>query len=391
MANVFLTPDVVAKEALVLLQSNLVVTQLFSRRYEADLNAGSKVGDRIRIRRRSKGVVDEYNGTSVNVRDIAETNTSLVLEKHFDATIKITDKERTLDIVDFSEQILAPRMIEMGERIDSYGLTKLASLPQAAGPSETAPAGLPDSIADMALVEKTLNDLKVPMAPRFQIASTEYKATLLGVDSFVEVDKSGADTALRRSEIGAIMGFDTFMAQNVDTSTFTSGTQTGIVIDNGAGGNTNNRANSTTITYDGGDVAAGTLLEGDIVEIAGYGGVVVAADAVATTGAGTFTIREPLREDLDDDAAGTVYDGGGNTRALHGAVFHPDAFAFVAVPLDLPTGTEAAYMADPATGLAIRAVYDYDRDLKSDVLSLDILVGAEMVDGRLGAQIVKNI
>ena len=40
-------------------------------------------------------------------------------------------------------------------------------------------------------------------------------------------------------------------------------------------------------------------------------------------------------------------------------------------------------------GLSIRVVYDYDRDLKSDVLSLDVLCGAKMVDGRLGGQILK--
>ncbi len=391
MANTFLTPDQIAREALVLLQSNLVALNTFSRRYETDLNPGSKIGDSIRIRRRSQGVVDEYDGVSVTVRDIQESNTSITLERHFDATIRITDRERTLDIVDFSEQVLAPRFVEMGERIDSYALSKLVDLPNVAGPSEDSPAALPDSIASMALVEKTLNDLKVPLAPRYQLASTEYKATLLGVDSFVEVDKSGADTALRRAEIGTIMGFDTYMGQNVPTSTFTSGTQTALVIDNGAGGNTNNQRGATTLTYDGGSVAAGTLIAGDIIEIAGYGNVVVAANATATSGAGTFTIREPLREPLTDNAAATVYDGGGNTRQCHGAVFHPDALAFVAVPLDLPTSAEAAYMQDPATGLAIRAVFDYDRNLKSDVLSLDILIGAAVVDGRLGAQIVKNI
>ena len=388
MTNTFLTPDIIAAEALVLLQSNLVSTRLFSRRYEADLNPGSKRGDTIRLRRRSQGVVDEYNGTSIIIRDIDETNINVTLEKHFDASIRITDRERTLDIVDFSEQVLAPRMVEMGEVIDAYALTKLADLPNPAGPSETTPAALPASIVDMALVEKTLNDLKVPNTPRYQIASTLYKATLLGVDAFVEVDKSGADSALRLAQIGPIMGFNTFMAQNVDTATFTSGTQTTMVVD---GGGSPVPAGSTTIPYDGGAVAAGTLVVGDIVNIAGYGNVVIATLDTASTGSGNIIIKEPLREDVADDAAAVNYDGGAATRQLHGAVFHPDAFAFVSVPLDLPTGAEAAYMQDPATGLSIRAVYDYDRDLKADVLSLDILIGAAMVDGRLGGQILLNI
>ena len=385
MANIFLTPDVIAREALVLLQSNLVATRLFDRRFENDLNAGAKVGDTIRIRRRSQGVVDEYNGSTVTVRDIQETSYTITLEKHFDATVKITSTDRTLDLLDFSEQVLAPRMVEMGEKIDSYALTKLNDIPNVAGPSEDAPAALPSSISDMALVEKTLNDLKVPMRPRFQIVSTEYKATLLGVDSFVEVDKSGSDSALRDAEIGRLSGFESFMDQNVDSTTFTSGTQTAAVV-NGA-----LLKGVSSIVYDGAAVAAGTLIEGDIITIAGYGNAVIAANSAASSNAGTLTIKEPLREDVADDVVITVYDGGGNTRQLHGAVFHPQCLAFVAVPLDKPASADSSFFNDPATGLSIRAVFDWDRDLKSDVLSLDILVGARMIDGRMGAQVVKNI
>ena len=184
------------------------------------------------------------------------------------------------------------------------------------------------------------------------------------------------------------MGLSSFMAQNVDTSTHTSGTALSAVVD---GGGNPLAAGSTVIPYDGANGAAVTFLTDDILTIAGYGNVVVAADETASGSAGSITIKEPLREEVADDAGITVYDGNGQTRQNHGAVFHPDAFAFVSVPLDLPTGAEAAYMQDPATGLSIRAVYDYDRDLKADVLSLDILVGAAMVDGRLGAQVVKNI
>ncbi len=388
MANSFLTPNIIAAEALVLLQSNLVATRLFSRRYEADLNPGSKVGDTIRLRRRSQGVVDEYTGSSITIRDIQETNINLVLEKHFDASIRITDRERTLDIIDFSEQVLAPRMVEMGEVIDTYALTKLANIPNVAGPSSAAPAALPASIAAMALVEKTLNDQKVPLRPRYQIVSTEYKATILGVESFVEVDKSGADSALRLAEIGPIMGLSSFMAQNVDTSVHTSGTGTTALVD---GGGVPVPKGASSLSLDGAAGATDTYLVGDIVAIAGYGNVVVAADVTFSGNAGIITIVEPTREDIADNAVTTVYDGGGNDREQHGAVFHPDCLAFVSAPLDLPAGAEAAYIQDPATGLSIRAVYDYDRDLKADVLSLDILVGALMVDGRLGAQIVKDV
>lgn len=381
MANTFLNPDIVAREALVLLQSELVATRLFSRDYETDLNAGAKVGDTIRIRRRGAGVVDEYNGSTVTIRDITETSIPLTLEKHFDATVKITDRERTLDIVSFSQQVLAPRMVEMGEKIDAYALTKLKDLPNVAGPADVS---LPNSIADMALVRKALNDLKVPMSPRFQIVSTEYEATLLGVGEFVKVNESGETSALREAELGSLMGFRSFMAQNVDTTEHTAGTGTTAAV------SADVAAGATSIPYDTAAGATDTFLAGDIVTIAGYGNVVVDADVTSVANAGTLTIREPLREAVADTTGLTLYDGNEGTYEHHGAAFHPNALAFVAVPLDTPMAAESSYIQDPVTGLSIRATYDYDRDLKSDVLSLDILVGAKMIDGRLGAQILKS-
>lgn len=405
MPNIFLTPSVIAREALVLLQSNLVTQRLFSRRYESTLNGSSKVGETISIRRRSRGVVDEYNGSTVTVRDVEETSIPLRLEKHFDATIRITDRERTMNLVDFSEQILAPRMVEMGEKIDQYGLTKLFQLPNCAGPSEFAlgPGTIPTTIGDWANVDKTANDLKMPLNPRVGIISTTQKAVILSQDAFVGVDKSGDDSALRAARVGPIMNFDLYMGQNVNTATFTSGTMTGALVNNGAG----ILIGATSIAYDTANGAAVTLRVGDIVRIffAGstgdYQDCVVAGPAGAgvygalavtsSANAGTFTIFEPLRQAIADNATITVYDGGGNTRQNHGVVFHPDAFAFVAVPLDLPVGTPASYVQDEASNLSMRAVFDYDRNLKSDVLSLDILCGAGMVDGRLGAQLIRNI
>ena len=410
MANTFLSPSVIAREALVLLQSNLVTQRLFSRRYEAELNPGAKVGDTVLIRRRGRGVVAEYDGsTAPTINDIVETSIPIKLEKHFDATIRITDRERTLSLVDFSEQVLAPRMVEMGEKIDQYGLTKLFQLPNVAGPAEfgiaTASVPVPTTIADWAACDKTLNDLKVPLNPRVGIISTLQKATILSQDAFVGVDKSGDDSALRAARVGPVMNFDLYMGQNVDTTTFTRGTATsaGTLASAAAAG-------ATSISITGAaPTGSGTFVVGDIIRVfvSGSSGEyqdcvirgstgneargTVVATAAATTGNATLQIFEPLRQQCNSGATVSIYRGAGTTRQQHGALFHPDAFAFVAVPLDLPVGTPASYVSDPASNLSMRAVFTYDRQFKGDILSLDCLVGAAMVDGRLGAQIVRHL
>ena len=382
MANTFLTPSVIAREALLLLESNMVAASLFDRRYESMFTGNEKVGDTITIRRRDDAAVTEYNGSTVTEQELTETGVTLQLEKHYDATIKVTSVDMTLEIQQFSEQILAPTMLNIAETVDAYALTKLKDLPNVFGPSASAVGALPASIADMASVRKGMNDLKIPMRGRMQIASTEYEQELLSVDSFVEADKAGTTQALREASIGRLLGLDTFMDQNVDSTTHTTGAGGEAGTINGAHAK---GATSLTVASMGN---AATYLTNDILNIAGYGGVVVAANATMDgSGDGTITIKEPLRDAVADTTVITPYETD-DSWELHGAAFHPRAFAFATVPLALPQGGfGSANMAD--RGLSIRVVYDYDRNLKSDVLSLDVLCGAKMVDGRLGGQILK--
>lgn len=381
MANTFLTPNVIAREALLLLESNMVSGQLFDRRYTANFTGNEKVGDTVTIRRRDSAPVTEYNGSSVTPADLIETGADLKLEKHFDSTIKVTSKDMTLELEDFSEQILAPNVLAIAEVVDAYALTKLKDLPNVFGPSETAVGALPASIADMAAIDKGMNDLKIPTSGRVQVVSTEYKASLLGVSSFVEADKSGSTASLRKASIGELLGIETFMDQNVDTTVHTTGVSGEAGTVNGA------LAKGATSMVAASFGANATYLLNDIINIAGYGGVVVAANATMDgAGAGTITFKEPLRAAVADATVITPYETD-DTWELHGAAFHPRCFAFASVPLALPQGGIGASIQD--RGLSIRAVWDYDRNLKSDVISLDVLVGAKMVDGRLGGQILK--
>lgn len=384
MANTLLTLDLVAREALMLLRSTLVGSRLFDRRYEASFTGDEAVGDTIRVRRRGVGTVREFS-SSITVDDITETKVDLTLEKHYDVSFAVTSKQWTLDLQNFSEQLLAPNVLALAEQVDAYALTKMKDLPNVGGPSESSPAALPTTVAHLAAIDRKLNDQKVPMGDRVQLVSPTYKEALLSIDSFVEADKRGdGGTAIEGARMGRLMAMNHFMDQNVPTATHTSGTQTSAVV-NGAVA-----AGATSIVYDGAAVATGTLKEGDIITIAGYGNAVIAADSAAVSNAGTLTIKEPVKNGgIADDAAITVYDGGGNTRKLQGAAFHPRAFAMASVPLAIPMEAEGAIA--EYEGLAIRVIRDYDINAKKSIISLDCLVGATLIDGALGCQVIQNI
>lgn len=390
MANTLLTPTEIAMEALILVQSNMVAARLMDRSYEGEIREG-KVGESIQIRRRRNGTINEWTpGGGLTVDDITESPITITLEKHFDASVQVGQRERQFDIRSFSSQILEPQMVAMAEAIDAYALTKVRDLPEFVGASATAPlADLPDSSADLAAVRRKLNELKVPMTSRFHVVSPQYEESLLSASEFTKVNEAGSPDALRRAELGSLLGLSTFMDQNVEDSTHTTGTGTTADVD---GGGNPLAVGSTSIPYDNASGATDTFLEGDIVNVAGYGNVVVAADETSVGNAGTLTIREPLRDPVADGATLTLVDGGGNDYQSHGAAFHPRAFALVAPALQPHDhAPESTTVTDPRTGLSIRITFDYDRTEKADVMSVDCLLGVKMVDGRLGAQILLGV
>ena len=106
MANTFLTPEVVAKEALMVLSSNLVMADLVHRDYADDFVA---VGDTVSIRKPAKFVAKNFTGTA-EAQDITEGSVSVKLDRFRDVTVAVTAKELSLDIADFSAQVVEPAM-----------------------------------------------------------------------------------------------------------------------------------------------------------------------------------------------------------------------------------------------------------------------------------------
>lgn len=66
-----------------------------------------------------------------------------------------------------------------------------------------------------------------------------------------------------------------------------------------------------------------------------------------------------------------------------GLAFHKTALALASAPLALPRSNEWGAM-ESYKGLSLRIVSDYDMDLKSDVISVDILFGTKTLDANRG-------
>lgn len=210
MANTILTPDIIAREALMVLRNNAVMANLVHRDYSDEFVAG--VGDTITIRKPAKFEAKEFNGTKIDVQAITETGVSVKMDKHLDVSFAVTSKELTMDIADFSAQLLVPAMQAFADKIDSYILGLKTDVTN----SVTATAAIQNDIID---ARAFLTKSATPLADRRFVYDTDTESKLLKTDLFISAEKVGDEgTALREASLGRKFGMDFYVDQNADTA-----------------------------------------------------------------------------------------------------------------------------------------------------------------------------
>ena len=206
--NNILTPDIIAREALMVLRNNAVMAKLVHRDY-SDEFVGA-VGDTITIRKPATFVTDEFTG-EIRVQEATETGVEVKMDKHLDVSISVTAKQMTMDIKDFSAQILVPAMQAFADKIDKYLIALEAEatnrVPHASG--AFAPA-------DMIAARKCLVENAAPLADRRFVVGAAAEADLLNNELFVSAEKVGdTGTALREASLGKKFGMEIYVDQNI--------------------------------------------------------------------------------------------------------------------------------------------------------------------------------
>lgn len=367
MPNTFLTPSVIAQEALMILRRNLLFGSLVHRDHESEFS-GKKVGESVSIRGPASFEAKEFT-TSIVVQDAGEYSVNLTLEKHFDVSFAVTAKELALSISQFSTQLLNPAVIALAQGVDEYIAKLYASVYNFTG----APGDPPDSLTDMAAVKRKLSQMLVPNRGRVTVLDPVAEADIASLDAVISAEKRGDDgTALREGSIGRIMGIDWMMDQNVQAHT--AGTWIGqSPTINGA------VAEGATTAVLAACGASKTIKKGDLFTVAGAAGqYVVTADATSDGSGAAVISFSPAAP------AGGFADTAALTQvASHTAnlAFHRNAIALAFATLELPPSEWAQRIS--FEGLSIRMVRGYDITTKKDTISLDLLCGAKVIDPRL--------
>lgn len=351
MNNVFLTPEVVAKEALMVLTSNLVMADLVHRDYSEEF---VNVGDTVSIRKPAKFVAKNFTGTA-EAQDITEGSVSVKLDRFRDVTVAVTSKQMALDIADFSSQVVAPAMQAIAQAIDEDILAVAA---EKAGMVRSGDPNATD-LADIAALAKHLDIAKAPVQNRALVLHPEHKYRYALTDNLSKVSYAGDNETLRDALLGRIYTLDTYMDQNApDSNAENPGTAEGFSITGIMG--------ESKVTVSG---LTGTIAAGDGFILDGY------LYRFTEGGEGELTIDQKLMASYDGVKVTVV-------NAPSSIAFHRNALALVTRNLALPMGASNAAYAS-AGGLGVRVVYDYDSATKTDKISFDVIYGVKDLEPSL--------
>ena len=402
MANSLLTPNLIAKEALLQLENSMVLGNLVHRDFRDDF---VKAGDTVSIRRPVKFLAQ--SGATLVKQDVEEGNVDIVVDQRRHVGWEFASRDLTLAIDDYSERYIKPAMITLANEID----LSLAGLYRDVWNLTGTPGVTPANFADIGAAGKRLDQMAVPRAERAAVFDPEAAWALAdGLKSVMAQDK--ALGAYEEARIGRFAAFDTYGDQNIRSHAV--GALGGAPLVNGAGQSvtwaTARSSNSQTLATDGWTPSAAVLKAGDVFTIAGVQAVnpvskdvlpflqqfVVKADAIANgTGQAVLTISPaivvagPYRTVSAapaDNAAIAVMTGLGGSLHPQNLAFHKNAFALVTVPLDMPDGAGFANRVE-YKGLSVRVVKDYDIAADTEIIRLDILYGVKAVYPDLACRI----
>lgn len=357
--NHFLTTKTIAREALPILESNLVFPALIYKDFSGDF---SKQGDTIQVRKPPVYNAAEFNG-EIDIQDINEGEVLVKLDKIADVSVELTAKEMALNAEDFTKQVIEPAMVAIAEKINADGLALYKDVPYVYGEAGTTPS----TLSDLAGGAKILNDNKAPLVGRAGVWNTEAIANFQVLPALVNAEKCGSTDALREGSIGRVFGVDHYFSQQVPNHVCGDYSGSGTVSQVSADG---------SVTISGG---SGAMNRGDLLKI-GNNTYTVLEDADSDGNAITVKISPALKE---EDQNGTVSAIGSHAANL---MFQKSAFGFVTRPLEAARGADS-YVTS-YNGLSVRVTMDYNIATKKQTLSIDTLYGFKTLYPELAVRVL---
>ncbi len=313
----------------------------------------------------------------VETQDARSTNVQVPLDQHIYNSFVIKDGEASKSFQELVAIYLLPAMQVIARGVDRAVLGQVHKF--LAGPAGRVGRllNLDETNSKDYLLEarKVLNDNKAPVTGRNLVLGSASETALLKNELFIAADQRGdGGTALEDARLGRILGFDTWMDQNVnDIAEGTSDAATGTVTNAAPIGASGSQAVGITI-----DGFVQPLQIGQIVSF-GTGGSRHTYTMIESETSGAdrvIWLDRPLETALADNDLAFPGPAGAMNLALH-----RDALALVTRPLALPNQSMGVMAAVASyNDIAMRVTMQYNSIKQGTVVNMDILAGVAVLD-----------
>ena len=398
-ANALLTPSIIAKETLAILENNLVAAGKVNRQFENQYN---KIGNTITVRKPNKFTVT--SGPGLSIQNVTEPSTALTISNQKHVDFQFSTADLVLVVEDFSDRYLKPAAAKLASQVDYDVLTNYQSIYNLVG----TPGTVPNAFSFIAAVGQRMDEGAAPQDGRVLIlnpAANWAMATALasGGGSGVFV-RSVAEPAFK-GFLAALANFEIYLDQNIQSQTVGNYGGTGTV--NSAG-----QTGSQLVTNGWTAGVANLLNVGDVFTVTGVYAVnpmnlqstgslqnFVVTAAASSDGGGNATISispaitvsgayQTVTNSPLNGATLTISTVSGTANSTHAQNigFVRDCFGLVMVPMELPQGVDFSAR-QMWKGISLRIVRQYD--INSDVIPcrMDILYGVATFYAELGCRL----
>lgn len=210
-------PELWAQEGLAVLEENMVMANLVHRDFE---NTIANFGDVVNTRKPSEFKVRrKTDGTTLVQQDAVATNVPVPLDQWFYASFVIRDGEGSKSFQELREVYLVPAMQAIARGVDRALLGRVHAYLGAPAARVGRLGALSSTTAKDYILDarERLNVNKAPMDGRRLVMAPTAETAMLKTDIFLKANERGdGGTALENATLGRILGFDTYMCQNVN-------------------------------------------------------------------------------------------------------------------------------------------------------------------------------
>jgi aspartate 1-decarboxylase len=399
VANTILTIDMITRKALEILENNLVITRNVNRQYDSSYAVeGAKIGTTLRIRLPDRALVTD--GAALQVQDDNEQFTTLTVASQKHIGVNFTTAEMTMQLDDFAERVLKPRISQLASSIDADVANSFNNIYQSVG----TPGTTPGTTAVLLAAQQKLNEAAAVMSPRYATVNPAANAALIEGMKGLFNPVSTISSQFKNGMFGeGILGFNELnMSQSIKQ--FTTGSRTGTITVNG----TVSTQGQATITLNG--TTGNTLKKGDVFTIANVYSVnpqtrestgslqqfVVTEDITAAASAFTnvkispaiYTSSVALAtvDSFPQNSAAVTFLGGASSQYPQNLVYHRDAIAFATADLLMPQGVDMASR-QVHNGISMRVVRQYDINNDRMPCRIDVLYGYSVIRPQMAVRL----